>query len=113
MEGRIGNHGNQKESKKGQQEETLIGQLQSKPRGRVKRPLSFLAEEYKRSVSGFDRGRRNKLRNALLSFRAQDSVGAPCAMRPCFRFELPRSNFPGDFFHLYFRRIDLALTSFC
>jgi len=25
MEGRIGNHGNQKESEKGQQEETLIG----------------------------------------------------------------------------------------
>src|SRR5260370_15831810 len=41
MEGRIGNHGNQKESKKGQQEETLIGQLQNKPRGRQKRPQSF------------------------------------------------------------------------
>src|SRR5260370_22563215 len=46
MEGRIGNHGNQKESKKGQQEETLIGQLQSKPRGRQKRPLSFWMREF-------------------------------------------------------------------
>jgi len=39
MEGRIGNHGNQKESEEGQQEETLIGRSQQERRGRQKRPL--------------------------------------------------------------------------
>src|SRR5579864_2190094 len=45
MEGRIGNHGNQKESEEGQQEETLIGRSQQELRGRYKRPLSFFGEE--------------------------------------------------------------------
>src|SRR5579864_5127000 len=46
MEGRIGNHGNQKESEEGQQEETLIGRSQQELRGRQKRPLSFFADEF-------------------------------------------------------------------
>ncbi len=46
MEGRIGNHGNQKESEKGREKEALTGRSQSKTSGTRKASPSFLAEKY-------------------------------------------------------------------
>src|SRR5579864_243724 len=45
MEGRIGNHGNQEESKEGQQEETL-NWPKATTKGTRKRPLSFFAAQF-------------------------------------------------------------------
>src|SRR6266851_1609310 len=121
MEGRIGNHGNQKESEKGREKEALTGRSQSKTSGTRKASPKFFggevlcgrfARKESDSVGRFDRGRRNKIRNALLSLWAQDAVSAPPTMHPGLGLETSSSNFLGDFFDPRLGRVNLDPAAF-